>query len=68
MDCVILNFPPHRMRDVIHGVAITLTFDGRIPERGSAGAVGYDLFSSADTLVPARCAAKFRLFLNCSCT
>ena len=48
------------MWDVIHGVAITLTFDGRIPERGSAGAVGYDLFSSADTLVPARCAAKFQ--------
>ncbi len=27
---------------------------GRLPERGSAGAVGYDLFASEDALVPAR--------------
>jgi dUTPase len=49
--------------------------NGRLPKRGSAGAVGYDLFSSAEAVIPARCVSTLQSLLQtcsaqavrCSC-
>ena len=48
------SLPPPRAM-LLHNMLTSNPCHGRLPERASAGAVGYDLFSSQDITVSARC-------------